>query len=422
MKKILLLALAGTLTVTLFLAGCASGEADTAQNTDNAGNKPASWQTAVSKEDNEKIQKLISDYFVKMYSVSVDNYQQNSESGNIPDNLRSFIAKRTIEEGNNNAEIGLNFPRFVGMNGITLIDYTPLMRLEDSKQPQIEATYIEENNGSLLYFVKLNLKAKCIMDGLFEKNYKLNEQANTYQKITAPADSDIDTVLVQTKYDVELVKEEKDYKILRARESTFKQKARDRLFRYNNDFIARIPYLNLEKTADNTNYANKQDGDTYNKEKAAIVSFFENIINLDNERRILLNSSWDNGIADFSKLMNTLTIAKNKEKQDIMTIGEDYREKFSKEALLLQNNIYSIRVQGELKDTCNVALHPAYSEKNSWYIVTFKAAMNKNTGISGSEKEYSFDYLVKLVKKAAGPQIESIKLNGINTVNSPAGE
>ncbi len=419
MKKILSLALAGTLAVALFLAGCSSGE-DTVLNTDKEGNKPSSSQTAVSKEDNEKIQKLISDYFVKMYSVPVDNYQQNSESGNIPQDLRSFIAKRTIEEGNNNTEIGLNFPRFVGMNGITLINYTPLMKLEDSKQPQIEATYIEENNGSLLYFVKLNLKASCIMDGLFEKNYKLNAQANTYQKVTAPSDSDIDTVLVQTKYDVELVKEDKDYKILRARETAFKQKARDRLYRYNNDFIARIPYLNLEKTADNTNYANKQDGETYTKEKAVIVSFFENIINLDNERRILLNSSWDKGIADFNKLMSTLSVTKNKEKQDLAVIGEEYREKFSKEALLLQNNIQSIKIQGELKDTCEVALHPAYSEKNRWYIVTFKASMNKNSAISGNAKEYSFDYLVKLVKKDAGPQIESIKLNGINAVNNQA--
>ncbi len=420
MKKMLLLALVGTISIALFLAGCSSAEGGTTTN-NNGVNKTVSWQTAVSKEDNEKIKKLISDYFFKMYSMPVDSYQQYSESGNIPEDLRSFIAKRTIEEGNNNTEIGLNFPRFVGMNGITLIDYTPLMKLEDSKQPQLEATYIEENNGILLYFVKMNLKAKCITDESFEKNYKLNEQANTYKKITAPMDSEKDTVLVQTKFDVELVKEENDYKILRARESTFKKKAKDRLFRYNNDFIARIPYLNLEKSADNTNYLYKQDGDTYDKEKAVIIDLFENLIKLDNERRILLNGSWEKGRADFSKLLSTLSVEKNKEKQDILVIDDNYQKRFPKEALLLQNNIYSIRVQGELKDTCSVALHPAYSEKNKWYIVTFKAFMNKSTKLGGNEKEYAFDYLVKLVENNAVPKIVSIKLNGIKTVNNPAG-
>ena len=55
---------------------------------------------------------------------------------------------------------------------------------------------------------------------------------------------------------------------------------KNRLFILNNDNITRLPYLDLEKTADGA-YRNPADGEIYESEKAVITEFFEKFTLLD---------------------------------------------------------------------------------------------------------------------------------------------
>lgn len=417
MNKKMRAALSGTIISAVLFAGCtALNKVPEAETNSQAADKSAVNLAVGNKEEDKQIKKLISDYFVKLYSVSVDSYQKNSETGKIPDNLRSFVSERTIKEGNNNTEIGLNFPRFIGLNGYTLISYSPVLMEEDKKQPKIEAAFIEDNGGTMLYFIKLDLKANCIADSVFDTNYTLNPQTNTYQKNAEVSGDIIDNILIQARYDVELVKEGDSYRIMRARESTYKQGTRNRLFRYNNDFVTRLPYLYLDKTDDKKEYVNKEDGALYSKEKTIISAFFDNIINLDNERRTLISGSWNKSFSGFNDLMKSIGVTKDKDKKEILVIDSTYKEKLPKEALMLQNDIYRIKTQGDFKDVCNIILHPAYSQKNKWYIVTFNAAIEKVNGVMGNQQDYTFDYLIKLTEKADGLRVDSVKLNGISPV------
>jgi len=395
------------LLFTVIMTGCGvEGYVQAAsQNTDKEQN--SELQQAINSAEDEKIKNLISDYFTEMYAETVLNYQSYSEKGSIPEQLKKYLAKRTTNEGDNNIEIGLNYPRFVGLNGTTLIDYSLLTQTEKKEKPQIEAVFIEKNNDRVLYFVKLNLKAKCIPDEVFNKNYELNESTQTYKKISEPDSDDVDTVKVQARFDVELIKENNDFKILRARESTFKEGARNRLFRYNNDFISKIPYLNLDKKEDNQTYINKEDYETYEKEKEIITAFFDNILSLDNERRNLLGGKWEEGSESFGRLCNIIEINKDKNKKELFSIDGDYKDKFPKNALILEGNYDTLQVEEGL----NVSLHPAYSEKKKWYIVTFTAICNNSS--FAHNQSFSFDYYIKLTGNDSNLRIESIKLNNV---------
>ncbi len=405
MNKKLAIILTGCLIAAVMMSGCSSaGDVQVAANSSQSSSTPKVSQTAVSQQEDTEIKKLISDYFVKLYSGYALNYQKNLATGSIPEDLKSFLAKRAVEEGNNNAEVGLNFPRFVGMNGITMVSYK---MLTDDKEPQVDSTFIENVDGTVLYFVKVNLLASCVPDSTFDAHFTLDPNTNTYQKTSDIAADQVDSIKVQAKYDVELVKEKEDsaYKIIRARESAYKHGAKNRLFRYNNDFITRLPYLNLEQSDDKTGAANKEDSETYKGECTVITSFLDNILSMDGERRTLLGGSWDDSYSKFSLLAETIGIDKDKDKNEILLINDRYKELFPKEALLLQSDIMSIKKKGDY----TITMHPAYSKLNRWYIVSFNGTMKKSIG-SAYAQEYSFDFFIKLTAGKT-TKVSNVKLN-----------
>ena len=79
------------------------------------------------------------------------------------------------------------------------------------------------------------------------------------------------------RFDVELIKEDNGFSVLRAFESDIKAGMKNRLFVFNNDNITRLPYLNLEKSADGSEYLNASDGEIYEKEKEIITDFFSKV-------------------------------------------------------------------------------------------------------------------------------------------------
>lgn len=408
MNKKLATVMAVYLMTAVLISGCsASGDVQVAGNSSQSSSTPKASQTAVGKQEDTEIKKLISDYFVKLYSGYALNYQKNLSTGSIPEDLKSFIAKRAVEEGNNNVEVGLNFPRFVGMNGVTMVSYK---LLTDEKEPQIDSTFIENMDGTVLYFVKVNLLASCIPDSLFDAHFTLDPDTNTYQKTSDIAAEQVDSIKVQAKYDVELVKEGGEYKIIRARESSFTPGAKTRLFRYNNDFITRLPYLELEQSEDKTGFVNKKDSEIYKGECAVITSFFDNILSMDGERRTLLSGSWDDSYSKFCLLAETIGINKDKDKNEILLIDDKYKETFPKEALLLQNSVMSIKKTGDY----TITMHPAYSKLNRWYMVSFNGTVKKSIG-SAYAQDYAFDFFIKLTEGKT-TRISNVKLNRMTPV------
>lgn len=408
MNKKLATVMAVYLMTAVLISGCsASGDVQVAGNSSQSSSTPKASQTAVGKQEDTEIKKLISNYFVKLYSGYALNYQKNLSTGSIPEDLKSFIAKRAVEEGNNNTEVGLNFPRFVGMNGVTMVSYK---LLTDDKEPQIDSTFIENMDGTVLYFVKVNLLASCVPDSTFDAHFMLDPKTNTYQKTSDVAADQVDSIKVQAKYDVELVKEDSGYKIIRARESAYKYGAKNRLFRYNNDFITRLPYLNLEQSDDKTGVANKEDSEIYKGECTVITSFLDNILSMDGERRTLLGGSWDDSYSKFCLLAETIGIDKDKDKNEILLINDRYKELFPKEALLLQSDIMSIKKKGDY----TITMHPAYSKLNRWYMVSFNGTVKKSIG-SAYAQDYSFDFFIKLTAGKT-TKVSNVKLNKMTPV------
>ncbi len=399
------------LTAILFV-GCASDEAE-----EPVPNTTIKKET-ISKDEDQSNQKIISDYMIKMYSHQIDYFKEYSEQGTIPEDLKSFIAKRTIEEGSNNTEIGLHYPRYVSLNGQTIIGYTPIMDGKgDKEHPRITSTFIHSKDNIILYYVKIDFKADCVPDDLFKENYTVNEATNLYSKVSDVDSAAIDNMNVQLNYDIEFVKEGDKYKIFRARESAYNQGARNRLIVYNNDFLKKLPYLDLTKTDDNSAYVNKADGDEFEKGKSVITAFLDNMLSIDNDRRLLLDNAWNTGFSNFDKLFKAIELNKNKDGKELLILGSDYRQLFPNDALLINNGASKIT----LKDTYRVNLHPAYSKLRKLFLVSFDATVIKTIGSYDNTQDYTFDYLIEVSGSGNDVKIKSVKLNYAGkTIVAPA--
>ena len=107
-------------------------------------------------------------------------YTENTRSGLIPDSVKQYIASQTIQEGDGNPEIPIHLPRYISLNGMTIISYD-VVRLGEKAVPDISAKYIGKNGDNLLYFCKIIAKVKAVPDEIFLQSYVLQED-NTYEK------------------------------------------------------------------------------------------------------------------------------------------------------------------------------------------------------------------------------------------------
>jgi len=62
----------------------------------------------------------MTEYFGALFGQNVESYKNNLLTGEIPANIKNYIAERTIKEGDKNPEVGIHFPRFVEVNGMTM--------------------------------------------------------------------------------------------------------------------------------------------------------------------------------------------------------------------------------------------------------------------------------------------------------------
>ncbi|TYQ13245.1 UNVERIFIED_CONTAM: hypothetical protein Cloal_4307 [Acetivibrio alkalicellulosi] len=394
-KKLKLLTVSTLLAITISGAGCDFFDRDVDDNIP----LPGIESPATSLGEDRAVQEFLGTYFSDLFSKSVEDYSQNLIEGSIPVNITGHIASRTLDEGNNNPEIGIHIPRMVEFGGLAILDYN-LMR-DDSGSPMIDANYIGVSGESFIYYVKVDVKANGLPNNVFYTNYVQNEETLLFERDESVSgedaikEEDYDEIKLRLKYDVEVIQENGSYKVFRQTEANYKPKFQNRRFILNNDFIDRIPYLDENITAER---------EIYEKEKALVESFFNNLLLIDRERMSLLRTNWDNGIDSFQRFLLDIGVSTVDNKNILLLDEETYKERFNILAFPLQA---SIRRLISYKST-DVVVHPGYTKNNKVYFVRLEANTEKANAIVGNVTPYTFEYVVTLDDK--GEMISSIKL------------
>ncbi len=382
----------------IIAAGCGSGK----KAKDDAVISPGEYVIAAS--DNESISKLIEDYYTKLFASPPESYITNSVTGTVPEKIKGFVAKETIDEGQGNPEIGLHYPRFVSVNGFTAVNY---QIIKGKEKPSIKSEFIGMDGNNYLYFVKIDLMARCIPDGIFIGMYKENPADRTYTKTGTLDGKPASKMRIEARYDVQIIKDDGEFKILKATEAANQYGYKNRLFRLNNDFISRLSCLNLEKDSSGS-YINGNDGKQYEQEKNLIQDFFNSLKSIDSDRMQLLKVKWNKGQADFQGLLDKFKVAAGKKGKTIIVVGSDYKQKFDVDAFPLQPIMQRIiNFKG-----FEITPHPTYTNGNKKYIVKMEADVRQINGISDKTDTYKYDYFVTLSGDGDYLKISSIKLNG----------
>lgn len=417
--------------VVSILSGCnissllpGKGQAASSEQKSGEENKENSEQSTQASNsipaEDKKIKELINQYILEMYSQPAESYLSNNVTGTITENLKRFVAHKTIDEGNNNPEIGIHMPRFVQLNGLNAMSYEIInyKNKENKNIPEIEAVFYEGNGTAASYYVKVNLKAKCFSDVDFNTAYKENAMLGTYEKIGEVNEAAADYIKLQAKYEFEVLKEKDGYKISSAKEAIGKYKTKNRLNRLNNEFVVRLPYLYYKDMPNDNVHANQEDVKKYNEEKLIIESFFNGLKVIDSNRMKLLNTNWEKGMNEFTDFITKLSEdkpadEKTKKLIDTMEMTADYKKNFDLSSFPLKLNME--RIKGEYRNF-QVMPHPAYSENQKRYIVLFEAPIQKQNGVLDNEIFYKFDYFVTLSKSENAVKVGSIRLNQHSTV------
>lgn len=454
-KKLKLLTLSTLLAVTVSGVGCSLFEKDI----EEPDPIPRIESPETSIEEDRAAQEFIKNYFVDLFSKSAEEYTKNFIEGSIPNDpndpnsLAKHIATRTLEEGDGNPEVGIHFPRIVEFGGLAMLDYK-VMR-DNGGNPMIDASYIGKTGDSFLYYVKVDVKATGLPINLFYKYYEqdentlifsqksefgeedigndekqlLNNRKELLDKLVAEKDYsernnirqkireieeklNFDEIKVQLKYDVEIVREGNAYKVLTQKEVAYKPSFKNRKFILNNEFIDRLPYLDVNIQDENN---------IFQQEQKVIQDFFNDLLKLDRERMALLRNEWEVSLGRFERFLETVGINTNL----YILEEETYKDRFSILAFPLQAGL--LRLTGY--ENINVTVHPGYSKNNKVYFVKASAIGESATGIIASETLkssgviegediYSYDYVVRLdYNNERNLAVSSIKLNEFLKIN-----
>lgn len=364
-----------------------------------------------SPDEDNKVKEMLKDYFSKVYEKPINEYEQNILSGNIPDSISGMIANRTLEEGNNNPEVGIHLPRMVSINGIVALDYDII--IANDGKALVDAAFVGNTNDIYVYYVKVDLKAKGLIESDFLQYYQKNTDTKLYERIMEnDQEKEIneeayDYIKVQARYDVEVIKEGNDYKVLTQREANYKPGLTKRLFILNHEFLTRIPYLNTQI---------EEEKKVYDGEKALIELYFNNLLKVDKERMNLIKSNWNNDKLAFVDILQKIGVSSAEDGKSLLLIDDDYKGKFKIESFPLQLNMERLNRY----DGFTVSVHPGYSFKNKMYLVSFKAAAVNTNGMIGDETLYQYDYVITMKDVNGTTLIDGVKLNEYFKTNAPA--
>ena len=406
------------LSQTVLGTGDAVSGTDATEGTQNDG------AVYITGEEDARIKTLISDYFSSLYSEPVQNYYSYAVKGKVPDKIKDFISKDTINMAEGNMEIGIHLPRFIETNGLVCIGYELAMNKASNGTgtPDIKADFAGGYGSGLLYYTKVNLYARCVSASDFEKLYTLNQVDNTWTKVDGNQIDEklTDMIKLQARYDVQVKKEEGNYKLEAVKEAITTNGVKSRLLLYNNDFIGRLSYLDYVKSDDGKSYIKEEDGRIYDEEKAVITAFFSSLKNsLNIENMKLMQTVWNKNVTDFNAFLGKISLAGDgdtKKFSDLIDMKADYKTKFDYYSLPLQLNME--RLDGEFSEM-EIIPHPGYTKKHKIYAVTFKVPVIKlNGSVQGDEYIYRYDYFITLSRINETLKIDGMKLNEFSRVNA----
>lgn len=400
-------ALAIFLVIILLLAatGCGKTEepVDSPQEVVPSSNIP--------EDLNNNAKSLISDYFSKLFSnAEVEKFTENTALGTIPASIKPLISDQTIKEGEGNPEIGIHLPRYVSINGLTIIKYDILKSDVEGVNTLITSDFIANNNDTLVYFVRFSAKAFGLSEEEFLEQYA-QQQDYTYKKVaeTQNAGKVLETseMKVELRFDVQIENKEGTLKVLSATESNIKPGIKNRMNILNNRSFSRLPLLDISK-ADDGSYVNPKDGEIYEADMQAITTFFTNLTVLDKDRMNLLYHKYNQGFGDVVSYFSDLGITKNSEtSKDLVDNSSNFNLDFPYKSLPLQEHMRRINSISNFV----VIPHPAYTNENKQYFVNFDAEVVRLNGIVDESFYYTYDYLVSVLDKGGSTIIQRIRLN-----------
>ncbi len=361
---------------------------------------------AISAAEDSNAKNFISDYFDKLLTnAEVDSFIDNASNGTIPDSIRNFISEKTIKEGEGNPEISIHLPRFVSINRLVILKYDIVKPAANEGKPIISSDFITKDGDNYLYYCKVTSDAFATYEDDFLNAYEKLD--NSYSKKDDATPLTTQKMRVEIRFDVEIENNEGNLKIVSATESNIKAGISNRLSIQNNESVTRLDFLDVRLASDGT-YINKEDGETYEAEKAAISTFFTNLILLDKDRMNLLSHKYNQGVDSVQSYWDDLGITKNSETSKVVvSLDSNFSKYFPYDSLPLQNNMRYIDNVANFV----VTQHPSYSDINKLYFVNFDADVQRMNGIVDELFAYKYDYLVLLDNESTDPKVNRIRLN-----------
>jgi hypothetical protein len=403
-KRILVFVLS---LVLLFCATACSRSNETGSAQPDPSNIPSIKGMAISAAEDSKAKECISDFFNRLLTnAEVDSFIDYTSNGTIPDNIRSFISSKTINEGEGNPEISIHLPRFVSINRLVILKYDIVKSAANDDKPIITSDFITKNGDNYVYYSRVSAYAYATHEDEFFKAYERLED-NSYSKIDTDAILPTQKMRVEMKYDIEVENKDGELKIVSVTESNIKPGIKNRLVIQNNESIDRVEYLDL-RLAEDDSYINAEDGEIYEAEKAAISTFFSNLTVLDRDRMNLLSHKYNQSMDSIQTFWKDLGITKDSEtSKELVMLDANYSKCFPFKSLPLQNNMRSI----DSIYNFVVTQHPSYSDTNKIYFVNFDADVQRLNGIVDELFGYKYDYIVYLDADSKDPMITGIRLN-----------
>lgn len=363
--------------------------------------------------------KLIEDFFNNAYSKSIDSYNSAVAYGKIPEGYMDYLATRIIKEGNENPEVGLAYPRYVGLNGVNIVEYVPMY--QSQYVYNMDYTLVGKKNNGFWFYVTFYVKARVLPDDAFNRSYKYNPITHVYENILPEDTSRDDMIKTKVKYEVIIGEDGKKMKIFQVRESDFKPNIKFTNIKENNDFMTREEYLFTGNVAsikkEELKATLQKEVEALSKEQLLIKDFIKKITVLDRERMNLMFSVWNKNKKSFADFLiqRNLIGRKNVESEingylnyDNIVIGEDYRNTFDYEAFPVRNNMIQIKKLNE--DKIKITQHPLYTPKNKRLIAEFSMLTELDGGIPDRSATYNYKYEFGITKPDNTPFIKSMKL------------
>lgn len=367
-------------------------------------------RVGISNADFDEAAKLVGEYFNRMYQIPIQEYNPTVSKGEIPAGLTELIASKVIDEGANNPEIGLSYPRYVDLHGVTIVEYSPLF--DDQYIYNVVPTFVGNKNNLLLFYVSFDIKARVIPTDNFESVFIYDAVENVYNKVAEEDRTRDDFIKATVKYDVLVGREGSGMKVFEVRESEYKPNAKFRNKKENNDFMKRNVYLytGTEQQLNSIQGENIKAGllreaEVLKQEKQLIETFLKKFALVDKTRMNLLTVNWKKSKQDFMDMMTKFSMLEQ-DGQVLFNIGDDYQWTFPLQAFPLQTNMLNIKTL----EVVSVKQHPLYAPKNKRYFANVKISAETDGVVMGRIENYMYTYEFKLQKPNDTPFIKEVKL------------